>query len=77
VNAVLKGFDDFPEIASSVRDHVNLQYEKLGILYLQEQLRALDPDYYNKISLENSQTLMNPQRMMRFVEVCIGSGQPT
>jgi tRNA dimethylallyltransferase len=76
MNAVLKGFDDFPEIAPSVRDHVNLQYEKLGILYLQEQLRALDPDYYNKISLENSQTLMNPQRMMRFVEVCIGSGQP-
>jgi tRNA dimethylallyltransferase len=26
--------------------------------------------------LENPQTLQNPQRMMRFVEVCIGTGKP-
>jgi tRNA dimethylallyltransferase len=76
VNAVLKGFDDFPEIQINVREQVKKQYEKLGITYLQDQLQILDPDYYNKIKLENSQTLMNPQRMMRFVEVCIGSGQP-
>ncbi|MEP6806096.1 MAG: tRNA dimethylallyltransferase, partial [Flavobacterium sp.] len=49
---------------------------KLGIEYLQEQLQNLDPDYYQKITLENSQTLQNPQRMMRFVEVCIGTQKP-
>ncbi|MBU0941155.1 MAG: tRNA (adenosine(37)-N6)-dimethylallyltransferase MiaA [Bacteroidetes bacterium] len=76
VNAVLQGFDEFPEIHTSVREQVTKQYEKLGITYLQDQLRALDPEYFEKISLENAQTLMNPQRMMRFVEVCIGSGQP-
>jgi tRNA dimethylallyltransferase len=26
--------------------------------------------------LENPQTLQNPQRLMRFVEVCIGTGKP-
>lgn len=76
VDAVLKGFDTFPEIDSSVRIEVNLNYENLGIEYLQEQLKTLDFNYYNKLSIENPQTLQNPQRMMRFVEVCIGSGKP-
>jgi len=76
VNAVLKGFDEFPDIAPEVREQVNAEYEKLGIGYLQEQLKKLDPDYFEKITAENPQTLLNPQRMMRFVEVCIGTGKP-
>ncbi|OXE99156.1 tRNA dimethylallyltransferase [Flavobacterium araucananum] len=76
VDAVLKGFDEFPEINPDVRSEVNLNYEKLGIEYLQEQLLQLDPDYYQKITVENPQTLQNPQRMMRFVEVCMGSKKP-
>lgn len=76
VDAVLKGFDEFPEIDPAIRSEVNSNYEKLGINYLQEQLKNLDPDYYQKITLENPQTLQNPQRMMRFIEVCIGTGKP-
>ena len=76
VDAILKGFDEFPEIVSTVREQVNADYEKLGINYLQDKLEELDPDYFNSISIENPQTLQNPQRMMRFVEVCIGSGKP-
>lgn len=76
VDAILKGFDEFPEINPEVRSEVNSNYEKLGINYLQEQLKELDPEYYQKITLENPQTLQNPQRMMRFTEVCIGTGKP-
>ena len=76
VDAILKGFDAFPEIESSVRERVNTDYEKLGIAYLQQKLEELDPDYYKSICIENPQTLQNPQRMMRLVEVCIGSGKP-
>ena len=76
VDAVLKGFDEFPEIDSSVRLEVNSNYEKLGIGYLQEKLQELDPNYYKSLIIENPQTLQNPQRMMRFVEVCLGSGKP-
>lgn len=76
VDAILKGFDEFPEINPEVRSQVNSNYEKLGIEYLQEQLKNLDPDYYQKITSENPQTLQNPQRMMRFVEVCIGAQKP-
>ena len=76
VDAVLKGFDEFPEIEKSVRDKIQNQYDQNGILFLQQKLKELDIDYYNKIETENPQTMQNPQRMMRFVEVCIGSGKP-
>lgn len=76
VDAILKGFDSFPDIEASVREEVNAKYELQGISYLQEQLALLDSNYFEKISLENPQTLQNPQRMMRFVEVCIGTGKP-
>jgi tRNA dimethylallyltransferase len=76
VDAILKGFDEFPTIDPSIRENVNLSYEKLGIEYLQQQLKTLDPIYFQKITSENPQTLQNPQRMMRFVEVCLGTGKP-
>ena len=76
VNAVIKGFDEFPEIDSSVRSDVQANYEKLGIDYLQQQLEVLDFDYFKEIKTSNPQTLQNPQRMMRFVEVCLGTGKP-
>ncbi|WP_409416916.1 tRNA (adenosine(37)-N6)-dimethylallyltransferase MiaA [Flavobacterium sp. PS2] len=76
VDAVLKGFDEFPEIDTTIREKVALEYEQNGILYLQEQLKKLDTAYYDKLTIENPQTLQNPQRMMRFVGVCLGTGKP-
>lgn len=76
VDAVLKGFDDFPDIDDSVRETINSKFDSLGIEYLQQQLQELDSEYYTKLSVENPQTLQNPQRMKRFVEVCLGTGKP-
>ena len=76
VDAILKGFDEFPEIDNSVREKINTDFKEIGIDYLQNQLKKLDLDYYQKIELENPQTLQNPQRMKRFLEVCIGTGKP-
>lgn len=76
VDAILKGFDSFPEIDSNVREEVRLKYEQNGIAFLQNKLQVLDSEYYNFISETNPQTLQNPQRMMRFVEVCMGTQQP-
>ncbi|MEC4050562.1 tRNA (adenosine(37)-N6)-dimethylallyltransferase MiaA [Flavobacterium sp. SUN046] len=76
VDALLKGMDHFPDIEDKVRDEVRKNYEIEGLSYLQHQLQTLDPDFYNKILNENPQTLQNPQRLMRFVEVCIGTGKP-
>ena len=76
VDAVLKGFDDFPEIDSKIRDEVRTNYEDKGIEYLQAILTEKDLNYFDSLSSNNPQTLQNPQRMMRFVEVCLGSNQP-
>lgn len=76
VDAVLKGFDDFPDIDDSVRETINSKFDNLGIEYLQQQLQELDSEFYTKLSVENPQTLQNPQRMKRFVEVCLGTGKP-
>jgi tRNA dimethylallyltransferase len=76
VDAVLKGFDEFPEIDATIREQIAQEYEQNGISYLQEQLQQLDTAYYDKLTIENPQTLQNPQRMMRFVEVCLGTGKP-
>jgi tRNA dimethylallyltransferase len=76
VDAVLKGFDDFPAIDESVRQSINEKYDRLGIEYLKEQLQLLDPSFFATIASQNPQTLQNPQRMKRFVEVCIGTGKP-
>jgi tRNA dimethylallyltransferase len=76
VDAVLKGFDEFPDIDEDIRTEINSKFDALGIEFLQHKLQELDPDYYKKLEKENPQTLQNPQRMKRFVEVCIGSGLP-
>jgi len=70
VDAVLKGFDYFPEIDASVRDEVTYNYEKSGIEYLQTELEKRDPNYFEVVAKEN------PQRMMRALEVCLGTGKP-
>lgn len=76
VDAVLKGFDTFPDIEPAIRDEVRNDYEQHGIEYLQKQLQELDPDYFQTITAENPQTLQNPHRMMRFVEVCKSAEKP-
>lgn len=70
IDAVLKGFDDFPEIDPAVREHLIKDYETHGIEYLQDKLQQLDPKHYERVAKEN------PQRLMRALEVCTGSGQP-
>ena len=76
VDAVLKGFDSFPDIEPNVREEVRSNYEKYGIEFLQNQLQQMDSDYFDTIISENPQTLQNPQRMMRFVEVCMSTQKP-
>ena len=70
IDAVLKGFDDFPDVDPSVREELIASYEKNGIEYLQQELQRLDPVHYEKVAKEN------PQRLMRALEVCISSGKP-
>jgi tRNA dimethylallyltransferase len=76
VDSILKGLDNFPDIETSIREKIRTNYDKNGITFLQQQLQELDPNYFEKLATENPQTLENPHRMMRFVEVCVGTGKP-
>jgi tRNA dimethylallyltransferase len=76
VNAILQGFDDFPEVSNEIRENVRNQYEQKGLEFLKEKLQELDNNYYSTLLKENPQTLQNPQRMMRFIEVCMASVLP-
>ncbi len=70
VNAVTKGLNSFPNIDAEVRAQLNHDLETLGLENLQERLKQLDPKYYEKVDLHNS------QRLIRALEVSIGSGKP-
>lgn len=70
VDAVLKGFDDFPDIDESVRRSIVSDYESNGIDFLQKELKKLDHDYFKIVDTGN------PQRMMRALEVCRSTGKP-
>lgn len=70
VDAVLKGFDDFPKVDNQVREKLIKQLENDGISKLQERLKELDVKSYNEIALDN------PQRLIRALEICIGTGKP-
>ena len=70
VDAVIKGFDEFPKVDPKVREELNLRLENNGIAPLQEELKRLDLETYESIALDN------PQRVTRALEVCIGSGLP-
>tara|TARA_R110002124_G_scaffold101220_2_gene248647 strand:+ start:459 stop:1373 length:915 start_codon:yes stop_codon:yes gene_type:complete len=69
VDAVLQGLDYFPEVDSKIREDLTKELEEKGIESLQEKLQKLDIETYNTIALEN------PHRIMRALEICIGSGK--
>lgn len=69
VDAVINGLDYFPEIDPSVRENLNKRLETEGLESLQNQLKTLDPETYHQIAIEN------PHRIIRALEVCIGSRQ--
>tara|TARA_R110001632_G_scaffold29662_8_gene78605 strand:+ start:2533 stop:3453 length:921 start_codon:yes stop_codon:yes gene_type:complete len=70
IDAVINGFDVFPTVDVSIREELTNRLEKDGIQSLQGQLKELDLETYNTITLEN------PQRLIRALEICIGTNLP-
>lgn len=69
VNAVLNGLDTFPKIDKQIRENLKKEFDLNGIESLQKQLKELDEKTYKTIELNN------PQRVIRALEICIGSGK--
>lgn len=70
VNAVTQGLDYFPEVDPSIRASLNQEFNKKGIILLQQKLKELDPEYYAEVDKEN------PHRLIRALEICLGTKKP-
>lgn len=69
ISAFCEGMDDIPAVAQPIRDEIALGYKQNGIEWLQEQIKNRDPQFYA------TGEILNPQRMMRALEVTMATGQ--
>ncbi|MBQ9138896.1 MAG: tRNA (adenosine(37)-N6)-dimethylallyltransferase MiaA [Alistipes sp.] len=69
IRALCEGMDDLPEADAPLREMLAERLESEGVAALAEQLRELDPEYYEVVDRNN------PARVMRALEVCISSGR--
>ena len=70
LDAVTKGLDDFPDVDPKIRKELNNQLKTKGLQSLQESLLNLDPESYQNIAIDN------PHRVIRALEISIGSKKP-
>ncbi|HEY5748669.1 MAG TPA: tRNA (adenosine(37)-N6)-dimethylallyltransferase MiaA [Chryseolinea sp.] len=68
VKAVCEGFDDIPEVPAQIREELSATYERDGIEGLQALMMEHDPQLYATIDQKN------PHRLMRALEVKLGTG---
>jgi tRNA dimethylallyltransferase len=69
VDAVTKGLDYFPEVDPNIRETLNEDLKTKGLSFLQKQLQKFDPNSFKAIAIDN------PHRVIRALEVCIGSNK--
>jgi len=68
IKAFCEGLDLIPAIDTSIRENIIANYEKLGFRWLQKEVSVKDPQYWEKGEQKN------PQRLMRALEVILGTG---
>lgn len=70
INAVVNGLDEFPKIDADIKKSVEDDYNLHGLVFLQDAVRASDPNYYAKVDTQN------PVRLIRALEVIRATGKP-
>lgn len=69
-NSILYGLDSIPEIKKITIDKVNNTYEEMGLKHIQNLLKKIDFEYYNKVDLNNH------RRIIRALAVSIETKNP-
>ncbi|WNB17173.1 tRNA (adenosine(37)-N6)-dimethylallyltransferase MiaA [Marivirga arenosa] len=69
VKALCEGIDEMPKIPQELRAQLNDEYLKFGLEYLQNELQAVDPEYYSIVDQQN------PQRLIRALELFRATGK--
>jgi tRNA dimethylallyltransferase len=57
INAVKNGFDPLPSSSAEIREKWSSLYHKNGLGFLKSELEKRDPEYYQKVDLNNHQRL--------------------
>lgn len=70
IDAIIKGIDYMPDISERTKTSLQQLYENGGVTALQEELKKLDPEYYDIVDKQN------PRRLQRALEVCLESNKP-
>lgn len=70
IDALCNGLDAFPDVDPQIREDLMTRLENEGLEALRFELRRLDPQTYESIDPANR------QRVVRALEVCIGTGRP-
>ena len=70
IKALCDGMDDLPEVDAELREQLMNDMKQHGVDAMAERLRLLDPAYYEVVDRKN------PARVLRALEVCIGTGIP-
>lgn len=68
IKAVCEGFDDVPEVPGEIRASLLENWKIHGLPWLQRKMEEMDPGHYAAIDR------MNPHRLIRALEVKIGTG---
>ncbi|MGG9971654.1 tRNA (adenosine(37)-N6)-dimethylallyltransferase MiaA [Ferruginibacter sp. SUN002] len=69
IKSFCEGIDEIPAVKEEVRQTIITNYNKGGIEWLQEQIEKNDHQYFVKGEI------LNPQRMMRALEVKLSTGK--
>ena len=69
-NSILYGLDSIPKIKKITIDKVNKTYEEMGLKHIQNLLKKIDFEYYNKVDLNNH------RRIIRALTVSIETKNP-
>jgi tRNA dimethylallyltransferase len=69
IKSFCEGIDAMPSISPDVRNSITQDYEKNGLSWLQQQVAAKDPKYWESTHEKN-----NPQRLMRALEISLTTG---
>ena len=69
IDAVCNGIDDIPTIDDKTRQTMKRRLQKEGLESLCEELRRLDPEYYEIVDRQN------PKRVVHALEICTMTGK--
>jgi len=70
IDAVCNGIDDIPTIDEATRAEMKKRLESDGLETLVEELKELDPAYYEIVDRQN------PRRVVHALEICRMTGKP-